>query len=542
MFKTRCPIDGTIYDVEENQIGKTIRCQNCGSILKIPAPRPAATEMKHCANCGKQMVAGRVYCSECSKKQPSLLDHPEAPSQHTGSARAGSCAPRNREQELVDSQTQMSNFEFLRSYDVEAFKLAEKAESQFPEEPNEAAVTVRSLGERIAKSIAQIRGIDGNATRNQMDLLGILERADAIPRDTLDQFHAVRKLGNKGAHEHCCTAAHAEQALRAAYHLSTWFFHEFVDPAFKPSPFVLPGSQQNCPRPTPRPIERESMGDPSRTSSQGTRRHNGSSDARFDPTAPLHTTLRSLCDRNLRAQDVIEGYARRHATLDVAVGLVGLIPGMAIPALVLAIVAQGRIVYRPMARDLAEVYVSDLDKSTANIASRGMIDTAMLDIASEFGTEFIMEIGHEIVMEAGLGVLGSLCVPVLGGFLGAALDYLIANTMTWRVGTMVSMYFQNGSTWVDSRQKTYERATQLTGGIGHSVVEILRAKEERKTARVDLSEIPSQVPEIEESQMRALKPLIQMMRPAMGRQQIQQALAGQGIPAPTIEKALARYC
>jgi hypothetical protein len=228
--------------------------------------------------------------------------------------------------------------------------------------------------------------------------------------------------------------------------------------------------------------------------------------------------------------------------MDVAVGIVGLIPGMAIPALVGAIAAQGPIVYQPMARDLAQVYLSDSDKSVSKITLEGTAKTSALDIASEFGTEFMMEIGHEIVMEAGLGVLGSLCVPVLGGIVGAALDYLIANTMTWRVGTMLSIYFQNGATWLESRQETYEKAKELTGGISHTVREIIKTKEDHKSARVDLSEIASRVPEVEESQIRALKPFIQMMRSAMTRRQISSALSGQGVPAATVAMALDRYC
>jgi hypothetical protein len=464
----------------------------------------------------------------------------------------------------------MSSFEFLRSYDQEALNLAEKAESQFRREPNEAAVGLRRLGEMVAKSIAQRKGIDGSYARTQMELLKLLERQGAIPSGTLAQFHIVRKHGNQGAHEHSCTPAQGEEALRAAYQLSTWFFHEFVDPTFQPAPFVLPEDPHRGMRPAQRLAASHSVGRtkagygvrvspeqfagrtvPNQRPRVAQNRHDRvpreytsgafRPDTAFDPTAPLHITLRSLASRNQNAQDVIDAYAGRHAGMDVAVGLVGLLPGMAIPALVGAIVAQGPIVYRPMARDLAQVYLSESDRNTDRIATGGMVGTAMLDIVSEFGTEFLMEVGHEIVMEAGLGVLGSLCVPVIGGVVGAALDYLIANTMTWRVGTMVSMYFQNGSAWLESRKTTYGRAKSLTGGMTQGVRELLKANEERKSARVDLSRIPLLVPEIGEKQIRVLKPLIEMMQPAMSRQQIKSALVGQRFPLDIIEIALNRY-
>ena len=148
-----------------------------------------------------------------------------------------------------------------------------------------------------------------------------------------------------------------------------------------------------------------------------------------------------------------------------------------------AIVAQGPVVYQPMAQELARVYLANPDGSTAKIALSGTFSTAALDIASEFGTEFMRQIAHEIVMEAGLGVIGSLCIPVLGGIVGAALDYLIANTMTWRVGTMVSMYFQNGSVWLKSREDSYQEAKRLTGGIGSSVAEVTPCGENRKDCK-----------------------------------------------------------
>ncbi|MGO8733856.1 MAG: DEAD/DEAH box helicase [Terriglobia bacterium] len=43
MFKIRCPKDGTIHDVNQDQIGKTIHCRRCGSTLRIPAPSQVAT-------------------------------------------------------------------------------------------------------------------------------------------------------------------------------------------------------------------------------------------------------------------------------------------------------------------------------------------------------------------------------------------------------------------------------------------------------------------------------------------------------------------
>jgi hypothetical protein len=258
----------------------------------------------------------------------------------------------------------------------------------------------------------------------------------------------------------------------------------------------------------------------------------------------LATTLMRLEDRNARAQKIIQDYSRLHAGMDVAVGFAGLLPGAAIPALVTAIGLQSPIIYQPMARDLAAVYTVDEDSVDQNIEQvRGVLkkaafQTGFLDVASEFGTEFIMQIGGELLTEAGLGIMASLCVPVLGGAIGAALDYLIANMMTWRVGIMVSIYYQNGGDWLSSRHETFERAKQLTGGIANSVGEVLDAKKRQRNVRVDLNSLRTQIPQITELQVRSVKGIIDMMRDAMSNDQIRAALVGKGIPVDIIENAL----
>lgn len=271
-----------------------------------------------------------------------------------------------------------------------------------------------------------------------------------------------------------------------------------------------------------------------------------SSIQRFEPTLLSNTVMR-LDERNARAQRIIQDYASAHATADVIVGIVGLLPFAAIPALGVAIAAQAPLFYQPMARDLAAVYTveeSSLNKGVEEIrgiVNRELIHTGALDIAAEFGTEFMMQIGHELVMEAGMGVLGSLCVPIIGGLVGASLDYLIANMMTWRVGTMVSMFYQNDGRWLGSQKSTFERAKQLTGGLANSVSEVIDAKKRQRNVRVDLNSLRNRFPEIAQAQLRSLKPMIEMMQLAMNHNQIREALKSKGIPVDLIEKALAMY-
>lgn len=273
----------------------------------------------------------------------------------------------------------------------------------------------------------------------------------------------------------------------------------------------------------------------------------------------INPTVLRLTERNARAERIIRDYAKKHAGMDILIGFSSLIPGLAAPALVGAIAAQGPLIYRPMADDLGALYMADCDALNEDLAvwlvnaisAEDLVDikklvgveivhTGVLDATSEFGQEFMMQIGHELVMEAGAGVIASLCVPVLGGVVGAALDYLIANIMTWRVGTMVSMYYQNNAQWLGTRQATFERAKQLTGGIKESVSDVLNQKE-HQTFRVDLDSLRSRIPAIAEAQVRALKSVVDMMRSAMSDEQIRAALKGQGIPVDVIDKAIKRY-
>lgn len=263
----------------------------------------------------------------------------------------------------------------------------------------------------------------------------------------------------------------------------------------------------------------------------------------FEQDPITNTTLFQLEARNRQAEQIIQNYAKLHAGVDVGIGIVGLLPGAAIPALIAGIAAQAPLIYKPMAKDLSAVYTVDPDglkqsvDEIRHIVQTETFHTGALDVAAEFGSEFMMQIGHEIAMEAGLGVLGALCVPVLGGMVGAALDYLIANMMTWRVGTMVSLYYQNNGAWLGSKPATFDVAKQLTGGLSTSVNEILDAKKRQRNVRVDLNSL-RRIPEVAQAQVRSLKPVIVMMRAAMSNKQIREALRSQGVPLDIIEAAL----
>jgi hypothetical protein len=256
---------------------------------------------------------------------------------------------------------------------------------------------------------------------------------------------------------------------------------------------------------------------------------------------PAALTVMRLGERNALAHQTIQQYADRHAMVDVSIGLIGfVVPGAAIPCLLTAIAAQAPLIYQPLARDLSQIYAAspdDLRSAGATIIGDAVARTAALEIASEFGTEFLMQIANELLVE-GLGVAGSLAVPFIGGAVGAALDYLIATQMTWRVGTMVSIYFQNGGAWVGNRQETFERAKEMTGKLHVGVSDLLDGKYKNQVPRVDLNDVPRNVGPVREKQIRVVRAMVGLMRGMMNNDQIRAAMNAKGIPADLIDEAL----
>jgi uncharacterized protein (DUF697 family) len=276
-------------------------------------------------------------------------------------------------------------------------------------------------------------------------------------------------------------------------------------------------------------------------SSQSIERRNSGS--LLDISNPTVNTLARLDERNRIARDFIKSYANKHAAMDVVVGLVGLIPFLNIPALATAIAAQSPVIYQPLARDLAKVYMAEpeqLRAATEDIVHAISVQTRALDVAADFGTEFMLQIASELLMEVGWGVLGAMFIPVVGGAVGAALDYLIATQMTWRVGTMVSMYFQNGASWVENQRHTFELAKKMTGSIHVGISDLLNGKFKNHTPRADLNEIRQAVPTVGQNLLTNVRRLVSMLRGATSDDKIRDILRAQGIPIDLIDAALAQ--
>ena len=236
-----------------------------------------------------------------------------------------------------------------------------------------------------------------------------------------------------------------------------------------------------------------------------------------------------LSERNRQAEKIIKDYALGHAAADVAAGILGtFIPGGGFLSMVASIAAQAPLVYQPMSQKLASVYRQSPDRVTQGIVQEAAIAGAGLDIMSEFAVEFMTSIAGDLIGELGMGGLATL-LPFVGGIAAAGLDAVIAATLTWRVGTMVSIYFQHGGCWIGSQRSTYDRAKTM---VGHPSL----------SARVNLDNVPGANREILDEQMKFVKQLVFMMHPIASHGQIRTALADRGVPAHLVDQALAALC
>jgi hypothetical protein len=234
-----------------------------------------------------------------------------------------------------------------------------------------------------------------------------------------------------------------------------------------------------------------------------------------------------LEERNRAAHRVITAYAVKHAAMDVAIGAAGLIPvpGAATVALISAILAQAPLIYGPMTRELAVIYNSSPDSQTEKMVAENVEIGALADV----GIEFLKEIASDLIGETAAG-LALTAVPLLGGVLAAGLDATIAATLTWRVGTMVAAYYQNGGTWIDSRKNTYKVASKTVGSFSP-----------KTSDRADLNDFAKRNKTISEKHINFALSLVDMMKAAaLSKDQIRSALQYKQVPSWLIDRALSK--
>lgn len=204
-------------------------------------------------------------------------------------------------------------------------------------------------------------------------------------------------------------------------------------------------------------------------------------------------SLFALEERNKLATAVIKKYARRHAWTDVIMGLLSsVVPGGGILASAASIAIQAQAFYKPMVRELAEIYSASPDDVTNGVIGAATGVGAVTEfLVNEFGTEFMQEIVVDIVQDLGLS-MGLSWIPVIGKLLGAGADAAVATALTWAVGSMAVVYFLNGEQFFGSRKETYLICKKID----------LQATEDPDG--VSLNDLPWKIPQLLESMVTQL--------------------------------------
>jgi uncharacterized protein (DUF697 family) len=243
--------------------------------------------------------------------------------------------------------------------------------------------------------------------------------------------------------------------------------------------------------------------------------------------------------RNQAAEEVIRSFAAEHALMDVASGLLlGLVPGGNVAAIAGQLAYSAVRIYPAMIRKLAVIYGAEPDDFTRSVAATGIVTEAgvaaliarvgpevlghmTLDAVNEFGTDFFQEIIGELLQESGVAV-GISFIPIIGAIAGAALDAIIGATITWRVGAVVSAYFQYGG-YIGSRKETYDK---VKGYVRRSPV----------TSRPGTLDQVSQVGEIRRRQEAYVRIQFRTLIDSLSKAQIRDILVNhQGIPADIVD-------
>ena len=134
-----------------------------------------------------------------------------------------------------------SNFTFLKAQDAQLAQLGALAERYFRDDPGTAVFKLRQFAELLSKTIAAHHALYVGERETFEETLRRLSYERIIPKEAADVFHALRKAGNKAAHETTGNHSDALSALKFARQLGIWFHRTYgKKPDFKPGPFVPP--------------------------------------------------------------------------------------------------------------------------------------------------------------------------------------------------------------------------------------------------------------------------------------------------------------
>jgi type I restriction enzyme R subunit len=133
-----------------------------------------------------------------------------------------------------------SNFDMLRAYEAQLWRLGALAERYFAEDPNTSLLKLRQFSELLAQSLAARTGLYINPEESQYELIRRLQGEGVLPREVKQVFDQIRVNGNAANHALQGDHAAALSTLKLCWQLSLWFHRTFKDTAYRSGPFVPP--------------------------------------------------------------------------------------------------------------------------------------------------------------------------------------------------------------------------------------------------------------------------------------------------------------
>jgi type I restriction enzyme, R subunit len=94
-----------------------------------------------------------------------------------------------------------ANFGFLSGHDPQLVQLGALAELYFRDDPGTAIFKLRQFAELLSKTVAARHALYLGDRETFEDTLRRLAYERIIPKEASDVFHALRKAGNRAAHE-----------------------------------------------------------------------------------------------------------------------------------------------------------------------------------------------------------------------------------------------------------------------------------------------------------------------------------------------------
>ena len=138
-----------------------------------------------------------------------------------------------------------SNFDMLRPYEQQLWRLGALAERYFAEDPNTSLLKSRQLAELLTQSLAARSGLYTTQEESQYELIRRLVDEGMLPRDVKQVLDQIRVVGNAANHAMQGDHALALSTLKLCWQLSLWFHRTFKDAAYRSGPFLPPTPPAN---------------------------------------------------------------------------------------------------------------------------------------------------------------------------------------------------------------------------------------------------------------------------------------------------------